>query len=227
MLSIVIGRKPNFYRRCRSNTGTLHLCQVGSSPFDMALYASDLINEAIVTALSSIELTRLTLTFGRLDHKSRSNLTKLKSYMDSKDNFSAYRKALKKSTNPCIPWLGEKIIARSLFPIEHHVAIHIHDLHTTVSQSHDEVDVNGTTMINFEKWRRLHLAARDFLDYRPPDTSHDCQSGFVAYFQDRLRDITVGPTADEDFERLSKKLEAVEDDMHERRTSDLELLGIR
>lgn len=165
---------------------------------------------AIVTALSSLTLTRLTLTFERLDMKSRRSLEKLGGYLDPTHNFSAYRAALISSEKPCIPIL----------------AVHMHDLHATVARSPDEVDINGTTMINFAKWRRFHTTAHEFLHHKPPDMSKHRNSEFFVYLQDQLGRVTVGAETDQGFERQSKRHAKVEEKMREQRLPELYMLGI-
>lgn len=166
-------------------------------------------------------------TFHHLDSKSINTLTKLKPYLDPKDNFSAYRQALRKSTGPCVPLLGKCIAARSLLSAEYHEAVHIHDLRATMAQSHDQFDDMGTAMVNFEKWRRFHSAAHEFLHHKPPDMSQYRQSGFFAYVQNQLRGIAIGSAADRDFERRSKELVEAEQKPHKRHLVDLDYLGIR
>lgn len=64
---------------------------------------------AIVTALSSTTLTRLTLTFERLPRNSRRALDKMARLLEPDHNHKEYRAKLGTSVNkpePCIPLFG-------------------------------------------------------------------------------------------------------------------------
>ena len=148
--------------------------------------------------------------------------------MDPTHNFSTYRTALNSTDKPCIPLLGEH--CRTLPRVSQtngcDLAVHLHDLHAAITQSSDGVNISGTEMINFLKWRRFYSTARDFLHHKPPDMSKHRESGIFAYMQQQLRGIAVGTKVDEGFERQSKKLEEAERKMRDLRLPELHLLGI-
>ena len=61
---------------------------------------------AIVTALQSAVVERLTVTKRELKRLELSLLKRLDEVLQADHHFQAYRNALESSSKPCVPWFG-------------------------------------------------------------------------------------------------------------------------
>ncbi|KIM88400.1 hypothetical protein PILCRDRAFT_256054 [Piloderma croceum F 1598] len=148
---------------------------------------------AIVTALRSITITRLELTYNQLPSILKQMIKEMEALLDPCDNHRAYVATLRNSRNlPCIPFLVAYVdYMRTVFPQENYV-----------------VNTNGVRTINFSKWTEFYTCIRAVIQHEPPDVSRYRQryAGMVAWLEDQLCSSSVGPTTDEYLESLSVQL---------------------
>jgi hypothetical protein len=63
---------------------------------------------AILTAIQSPTITRLSLTFDLLPNDVKSMVKQMSGLLDPRQNYDAYKKVLGNPGSPCIPLLGKR-----------------------------------------------------------------------------------------------------------------------
>lgn len=107
------------------------------------------------------------------------------------------------------------------------IAVHIHDIDKILSQGQDTVEVNGTLMINFEKWTRLWMYMEYVFRHKPLHLAvhREVQAGALAYLEQQLNPISFGGKIDDLLEERIRVLEKKEDVAHRNHLLELSAAG--
>ena len=102
-------------------------------------------------------------------------------------------------------------------------------MRTAFSKAKEAVDADGIPMINFTKWAEFYTCLKDVLRHKPPDVSKYRQTtaGVLAYLEQQLGDISLGPTMDQDLEKRSHKLCEEEDQIDRLGTHRLKRANVK
>ncbi|KAG6833188.1 hypothetical protein H0H87_010250 [Tephrocybe sp. NHM501043] len=171
---------------------------------------------AIANALHSAPIDRLRLTKKELPQLLRHTLDDLDDLLDPSSNHKTYRAALREFSteeyrDKCIPW----------------IAVHLRELYTTLQKYPTVIEVNGTHMINFERYIRFTDRVKEVLHHVPPDLERYRQQGQLAYLEHQLRKVHLDANIDEELMTRSLALEAGETRDLQARKRELKRLGFR
>ncbi|KIJ29890.1 hypothetical protein M422DRAFT_268673 [Sphaerobolus stellatus SS14] len=163
---------------------------------------------AIFAGVASPLITCLMRT-GRLDKSTEKKSSSMEKLMSIEGNFQAYRKALKASEGPILPWLR----------------VHLHDLKTIYdNRKKPEGDI-----INFDVYYQLNDRIKWLLNYgrfelRQP--SLDMATGEArGFIENQLRTLRVDSALRDRLQKRSKELESVEMNDYHSHAQELRMAG--
>ncbi|KAG5652947.1 hypothetical protein H0H81_002955 [Sphagnurus paluster] len=171
---------------------------------------------AIANALHSAPIDRLRLTRKELSPQLKQALDDLDDLLDPSSNHRTYRAALREFSeldqrDACVPW----------------IAVHLRELYTNLQKYPTVVQVDGTPLINFERYIRFTDRIKEVLHYTPPNLEGFRQHGQLAYLENQLRNIQPKSNTDDALMERSLTLEAGEARDYRTRKRELTRLGFK
>jgi hypothetical protein len=132
---------------------------------------------AIVKALQSSQLKRLTVTYKKLPDVCKKTLTELEVLTAEAGDLKAYRETLASSSSACVPVLGERYCRLKLSCLERDAAeVHLSGFSRLFSDSPITSVENGQTIVDFTRCTKLAREITGFLARHKavtfPDTKH-------------------------------------------------------
>ena len=108
-----------------------------------------------------------------------------------------------------------------------HTAIHLKDLHLALKRYPTTVEVDGSPLINFQRYLKFVDHVNEVVHYKPPDLERYRQSSRLDYLEEQLRRLQILPTSDDALMARSKTLEAREKSDVKTRKHQLGVLGFK
>lgn len=192
---------------------------------------------ALLVGIESQAITRLKLTRGCLDKTLKENSKKLAGLLDISHNHQPYRKALPDpSKTSCLPYLGRFSFIflkkkNSIIELSS-LAVHLKDLQSAYERPSDRVTIDGSSLINFEKFTLVYDSILATLAYQErasgnPNIDAERKPGPLLYLEEQLAGTSLGQAAEARLEARSLELQKQEDRDYEHRVNELAAVGFR
>jgi hypothetical protein len=186
---------------------------------------------AIVTALQSSSVSRLCVTWEEVKEPGLRDLANLERLIVDVPRNKLYTEALRKSSNSCVPWIGNVLFLTLSIRLEltDFLAVHLLELRDVLRRHPSVILVDEKPLINFNRSIEITNWIRRLLKHKPPSLtrSHADISAPLAYLEGQLAYIMTTPSVEDALEQRSIICADHEKEIYTSRDREFKSLGLR